>query len=112
MDPAKGKLIPYACFKCRRAFKRPWQGRIPERPCPNCGAQAVALNPKFKAPRSDNVEQWKKVEFLVSRGFLFQSLRDGEGHSITYPESLRDAAAFVERYGHMVAAVSGPNPPA
>jgi hypothetical protein len=103
MNSSKSYLHPYACFSCRRSFKRPYERGIENRPCPHCGAQAVALNRKFKAPRRDDLDQWRKVEFLVHHGFRFQSLSDGEGHFIAYPETLNEAMEFVRRYGSMVA---------
>ena len=103
MNPTKGYLHPFACFHCRRSFKRPWERGVEQRPCPNCGAPAVPLNRKFKPPRADDAEQWKKVEYLVRHGFRFQSIYDSAGNCIAYPETLKEAVEFVKSYGQVVA---------
>lgn len=90
-------LFPYACFACRRSFRRAYEPGLPNRKCPNCGGESIALNRKFKAPASDDVEQWKKVRFLVEHGFRFQSVYENK-ETVPYPASLREAKAFVERY--------------
>jgi DNA-directed RNA polymerase subunit RPC12/RpoP len=73
-------LFPYACFTCRKSFKR--ELGEPQRKCPHCGGKAVILSRKFKAPAKDDLKQWKKVEELYLRGFRF------EGG--TYPKTLVD----------------------
>lgn len=93
-------LFPNVCFECRKSFKKP-RSQQP-RMCPQCGNQLVALNRKFSAPKSTDIEQWKKVEYLVAHGFLFQSvyeLREDGGHyKIDYPQSLEEAKEFVVKY--------------
>jgi hypothetical protein len=60
------------------------------------------LSRKFSAPKLTDIEQWKKVQFLVSHGFLFQSvyeLREDSGHyKIDYPDTLQEAKLFVVTY--------------
>ena len=88
--------LPYACFPCRRSFKR--RIAVAELPdsltCPHCGSAAVRLSHKFKAPRQSDIEQWQKVEALVAAGFRFGSA----GNYEPYPEKLRDVEAFVRRH--------------
>ena len=88
-------LHPFACFACRRSFKRP--GERDEAVCPVCGTRAVRLNRKFKAPRREDVEQWEKVEALVKLGFRFDTLYDANGLRIHYPSSKKGIPAFVEK---------------
>ncbi len=86
---------PYACFGCRRSFKR--ASRIAAvLACPHCGGPAIGLTRKFKPPPQADVAQWKKVEALVRRGFLFWSL--GE----PYPETLKEVDAFAARHATFV----------
>lgn len=66
----------------------------------------VALNRKFSAPKSNDLPQWKKVQFLSENGFLFQSVYEvcnekGEykGHyKVSYPQTLEEAKEFVLKY--------------
>lgn len=66
----------------------------------------VSLNRKFSAPKSNDLAQWKKVQFLVSNGFLFQSVYevktengDYAGHyKVSYPQTLEEAIEFVAKF--------------
>ena len=94
-------LYPFACFACRRSFKRP--GDRDEAPCPVCGNRAIRLNRKFKPPRQGDVKQWAKVEALVGLGFRFDTIRDGEGGTVRYPSTERGIPAFVKRVPGLIA---------
>jgi len=63
--------------------------------CPQCRGVAIGLSRKFKAPRKNDLAQWKKVEYLVRNGFYFEPI--GE----PYPKTLRDAMEFVTRNRHL-----------
>ena len=60
------------------------------------------LSRKFSAPKTTDIEQWKKVQFLVSRGFIFQSVHetreDGKTINVQYPATLHEAKEFVVKY--------------
>lgn len=92
----QGYLFPHVCFQCRKSFKKP----AAEQPrlCPQCAGETVMLSRKFSAPKASDLEQWKKVEFLVAHGFVFQSIREPNGLSVSYPSTLADAKAFVAKY--------------
>ena len=104
---AQSYLLPHACFHCRKSFKKP-QNQEP-RLCPQCGSGLVQLNRKFSAPKTTDVEQWKKVEFLVAHGFRFQSVyeqrEDGGKYKVDYPTTLAEARTFV--VAHKEQAVEG-----
>jgi hypothetical protein len=83
-------LIPLACFRCRKALKRPWfvreqqraawlsyrrSGRLPAKPfatpdflCPACGAPMTLLPRAFQVPRRDDLDAWRKVEWSTGAG--------------------------------------------
>lgn len=93
----------FACFACRKCFKRApladWpehlrteDGDIPTVRCPQCAAPMVSMGLDFKAPKKDDVRQWQKVQTLYSHGFTFHSCGCGPG---LRPAELRDVAAFL-----------------
>lgn len=57
----------------------------------------VALSRKFSAPKSSDIKQWEKVRFLVTNGFLFQTVQD-RNESVRYPKTLDEAREFVAKY--------------
>jgi len=89
-------LHPYACFRCRKSFKRASRTEA-VLPCPECGGPSIGLARKFKPPKRSDERQWNKVEALVRHGFLFWSL--GE----PYPETLQEVAAFARRHADFIA---------
>ncbi len=88
---ASAYLHPYACFACRKSFKRASR-TAPVLPCPACGAPSIGLTRKFRPPKRSDVKQWRKVEALVRHGFLFWSLSE------PYPETLQEVPAFAQRH--------------
>ena len=89
--PSPQYLHPYACFQCRKSFRRAsWPDAVLA--CPNCGGPSIGLNRKFKAPKMSDIKQWDKVERLVRHGFFFESV--GEA----YPAELSEVDAFAKRH--------------
>lgn len=64
---------------------------------------------KFKAPRRDDDEQWRKVELLVDHGFLFERAYD-RPEIARYPRTLAEAREFVRRTGRKAIAATEPQP--
>ena len=64
------------------------------------------LSRKFSAPRSGDVAQWKKVQFLVQRGFRFYAVYEptelGGKRAVKYPATLQEALLFVEAFKSQV----------
>lgn len=88
-------LHPYACFQCRKSFKRASRAEA-VLPCPECGGPSIGLTRKFKPPKRSDEKQWDKVEALVRHGFLFWGL--GE----PYPETVKEVAAFAQRHAEFL----------
>jgi DNA-directed RNA polymerase subunit RPC12/RpoP len=86
--------LQYACFKCRKSFKRPRFAGASSRfmttqqqkaqrteaerfeanrkyKCPDCGAQAHFMGHDFKAPKKTNVRAWKKAHAFIMSGKIF-----------------------------------------
>lgn len=85
-------LHPHACFHCRKSFKRsiaPAPSPAPK--CPDCGGVVVALDRKFKPPKTDDLEQWAKVRYLVEHGYRFRSIQSERGGREAYPATLKEA---------------------
>ncbi len=66
--------------------------------CPSCGAEAVQLDRKFKAPRRNDLAQWEKVRFLYAHGFRFATQYEESGRMVRYPATLEEARTFVAIY--------------
>jgi len=89
-------LLPFACFDCRRSFRRAFRREVAK--CPACGANAVRLDHKFKAPPHGEVDQWEKVRLLYAHGFRFARQYDDDGRRVPYPRTLEEARTFVAIY--------------
>jgi DNA-directed RNA polymerase subunit RPC12/RpoP len=98
--PPTTYLMHFACFRCRRSFKRSVQVGSKDyvRRCPHCGGRAIDLGRHFKPPKADDLGQWKKVRLLVAAGFFFQHVYDEESSQVPYPDTLEEAREFVLRY--------------
>jgi DNA-directed RNA polymerase subunit RPC12/RpoP len=91
-------LIPYVCLECRKAFKRHNDIDALTMKCPECGGNAHRTSRKFKPPKRSDLEQWKKVRFLLEHGFRFFSVRDDTGAYTRYPATLAEAREFVQKF--------------
>lgn len=92
-------LYPFACFGCRKAFKRVFDETEPDtKPCPECGGAAIRLSRKFKPPAMKDAAQWKKVQYLVENGYRFETVYDETGAAVRYPKTLQEAHEFVARH--------------
>lgn len=90
--------FPFVCFTCRKSFKYPDSdsGRV----CPQCAKPMEMLSRKFSAPKSKDLAQWRKVEFLVQHGFRFYTayeLTRIGALSVEYPATLTEARIFVKK---------------
>jgi len=96
----------YACFRCRKAFKRRKSKDLPARMrpqnheiepavvrCPDCRGPMHNMGMDFQAPRRNDVRQWRKVELLFERGVKFHSC--GCGGPGLRPVTLREVEAFL-----------------
>ena len=93
------------CLDCKRVENL---GSTPEvnpplKTCPICGSRMFYLNYKFRAPKKNDPNGWKVVSLLIRNGFDFSHIYDyiepGVQREVkAFPNSLRDAEAFVEKY--------------
>jgi hypothetical protein len=92
----------YACFGCRKMFRRPSarelahppsEGEAPVAPCPQCTLPMVNLGLDFKAPRQGDREQWKALAALYAHGYTFHSC--GCAGPGPRPQRLREVEPFV-----------------
>lgn len=69
------------------------------------------LNQRFRPPKKLDNKAWQLVEFLIESGFPFQHIyqvgkneyfKTPSNNYIPYPQTLRDAREFVERYGNQI----------
>jgi hypothetical protein len=96
--------LSYACFTCRTSNMRHFELEPCRYPksinCPVCNDLAIDLGRNFKPPKKSDIAQWKKVEFLVEHGFLFQKIRPIKDSfdSVPYPDTFAQAKDFVVTY--------------
>ncbi len=94
-------LMQCACFECRKSFKRDnisyWSEKEPqiEPLCPECGGEMWWMGRTFKAPKQDDVKQWRKVETLRRNGIDFHSY--GSHGLGKFPRLMNEVAPFLER---------------
>ncbi len=88
MSPANPK---WACFHCRKSFKKPGFTTLEAYVCPDCKHPMTMMGTAFRAPKIDNLEQWNKAEMLVKNGFLFH--KNGGAR----PKRLKDVPEFLAR---------------
>ena len=70
----------YACFKCRKTFKRRlmWDIRrdnkdLTEAKCPQCGDLMANMGLDFESPKKDDIKEWNHIKDLYSVGVTFHS---------------------------------------
>jgi DNA-directed RNA polymerase subunit RPC12/RpoP len=70
----------YACFNCRKTFKRRLMydiGRgeksVQEAKCPECGELMANMGLDFESPKKDDVKKWEHIKSLFSVGIAFHS---------------------------------------
>ena len=86
------KNFPFACFQCRKVFKRrvsASSGEIERPNCLRCGAELWFTGTAFRAPRQEDIKQWRKAEMLIRSGMVFSP------NSGALPETLREAIPFL-----------------
>jgi len=74
----------YACFDCRKAFKRnnlnSREAELAEIVvCPDCKSPMNNMGLDFKAPKNTAIEHWAVVAYLFRRGFSYHSCGCGPG---------------------------------
>ncbi len=70
----------YACFDCRKSFKRRLLNDVDESraesaaaTCPDCGALTANMGKDFKAPPRKELKAWQHLRLLYSVGIAFHS---------------------------------------
>ncbi len=91
------------CLDCRKSFS---DNTNKELPCPSCRKAMLFLPHRFRPPKKTDDEKWRTVRYLIENGFFYQHIykeikcknMDEHENYIDYPETLREAIEFVERY--------------
>lgn len=70
----------YACFNCRKTFKRRLMNDInrgeksvQEAKCPECGDLMASMGLDFESPKKDDVKKWEHMKTLYTVGIAFHS---------------------------------------
>ncbi len=97
------------CIDCRKSLNRAIDfGSEREYSCSVCGKPMTLLSHLFKPPKKTDTKLWETVKYLVDNGFRYQHIykivekKNGiiiskEGY-VPYPDNLKDAKEFVEKY--------------
>lgn len=97
------------CIDCRKSLNRALDfGSEREYPCSDCGKPMILLSHLFKPPKKTDTKHWETVKFLVNNGFsyhhIYKTVEKKNGMIIShqgyvsYPDNLKDAKEFVEKY--------------
>lgn len=92
----------YACFECRKTFKRKllWDinrddKRSVEAKCPQCGELMANMGLDFESPKKNDIKKWNHTKSLYTVGITFHSCGcSGPGYIPNTNEKL--AAYFQE----------------
>lgn len=100
--------IKKVCLECKVTLNRPFDsGSELTYPCPECGKSMTLLPHRFRPPKKAEDKKWETVKFLIYNGFYYQHIYENVEtkngitsyqNYIAYPENLRDAKEFVEKY--------------
>jgi hypothetical protein len=98
--------MSFACLNCKTSNMRHFFEDPCDYPesmeCPICKGIAFNFGRHFKPPKKSDLAQWKKIEYLVEHGFVFQTIyeqREDSGYyKISYPKTLAEAKDFVVKY--------------
>jgi len=80
---------------------------IREASCPDCGRLMTLMTHRFRPPKKTDDQKWETVKYLVENGFAYQHIYEEVTLKDTgkatkkyadYPENLREAREFVEKY--------------
>lgn len=70
----------YACFNCRKTFKRRLMNDIKkgeesvfEAKCPQCSELMASMGFDFESPKKDDIKKWEHLRSLYSVGITFHS---------------------------------------
>jgi hypothetical protein len=85
-------LYQFACFSCRKVFKQSSSDQVGANICPECAKPMSYMGTAFRAPKQENVDQWKKAELLIAAGFHFTKDAGPK------PRTLKDLSAFLEAH--------------
>ena len=84
-------LIAFACFECRKSFKKAINYDAPV--CPQCDAKLEDMGRTFKTPKMKDVEQWTKVQRSWEAGFRFTGC--GSHGGPPFPKRLSEVDEFI-----------------
>jgi DNA-directed RNA polymerase subunit RPC12/RpoP len=92
----------YACFECRKTFKRRLLGDIKKTAnvdlaakCPHCGSLTADMGLDFKSPKMNDVKSWNHLRNLFKSGVTFHSCGcQGPGY---IPNSTEKLIEFLAR---------------
>ncbi len=98
------------CLDCKKSFSQGTDfNDRKEANCPDCGRPMALLPHRFRPPKKSDDEKWETVKFLIDNGFYFQHIYEkvetkngvtSYQNYVAYPDNIRDAKEFVERYKH------------
>ena len=97
------------CIECRKSLNRAIDfGSQRQYPCSACGKPMKLLSHLFKPPKKTDTKLWETIKYLTDNGFsyqrIFKTLERKNGiiinyvGSVSYPDNLKDAKEFVEKY--------------
>ena len=100
------------CLECRVTLRRDFEsGSGLGYPCPECGKPMILLPHRFRPPKKSDDKSWEAVKFLIENGFYYQHIYEVNEtlehinrleKYVEYPENLREAKEFVEKYKNQV----------
>lgn len=96
----------YACFNCRKTFKRKFRKNVKKgenfvfaAKCPDCRGLMADIGLDFESPKKDDLKKWEHIKSLYAVGITFHSCGcSGPGY---IPDSKEKLKGYLETLKEM-----------
>lgn len=96
IGPKASYKMAFACFSCRKTFKRPYVEGEWSQPCAECKEVAFNMGRHFRSPPREDKLKWQIIEYITRVG-EWGRFRAANHMPIPFPRTMKGAKLFVEQ---------------